>query len=373
MNVHEPPFEHAVVETDSAIAPTQVNAESQRATFFMARDTTPKQSSIHAENCPIGQADTRPPSVTVSHMDGSISENVALDAYSTAVIGAVDKVGPSVVSLAVGRRGRFGQGAGSGVVIAPDGYVLTNAHVVDGAGRVEVTLHDGKTVEARPVGGDRGTDLALVRVNATGLPHVRIDGERDLLRGQLVVAIGNPLGFESTVSAGVVSATGRSLRGVDGRLVENLVQHTAPLNPGNSGGPLVDFRGHLVGVNTAIIAFAQGMSFAIPSETVNWVVPKLIADGKVRRAYLGIQGQTVYTSARKGTGVVVVSVEKASPAESAGLMQGDIIVELGGKPITSIDALLRALARQPAGSDLELRTKRGGDPRVVSVKTREAA
>jgi S1-C subfamily serine protease len=307
-------------------------------------------------------------------MDGSlVSEHAALDAYSHAVIGAVDKVGPSVVSLVVGRRGRFGQGAGSGVVIAPDGYVLTNAHVIDGAGRVEVTLHDGKTVEARPVGGDRSTDLAVVRVSASGLEHVRIGGERDLLRGQLVVAIGNPLGFESTVSAGVVSATGRSLRGTDGRLVENLVQHTAPLNPGNSGGPLVDFRGHLVGVNTAIIAFAQGMSFAIPSETVNWVVPKLMSDGRVRRAYLGIQGQTVHTSARRGSGVLVMSVEQGSPADAAGLVQGDIIVEAGGQPVTSIDGLLRALARHSAGADLELRTKRAGDPRVVTVKTREAA
>jgi S1-C subfamily serine protease len=307
-------------------------------------------------------------------MDGSMSgDGVALDAYSQAVIGAVDKVGPSVVSLSVGRRGRFGQGAGSGVVIAPDGFVLTNAHVVDGAGRVEITLHDGKTVEARPVGGDRSTDLAVVRIAASDLEHVRIGGERDLQRGQLVVAVGNPLGFESTVSAGVVSATGRSLRGSDGRLVENLVQHTAPLNPGNSGGPLVDFRGHLVGVNTAIIAFAQGMSFAIPSETVSWVVPKLLADGKVRRAYLGIQGQTVYTSKRVGTGVLVVSVGRGSPAEGAGLIQGDIIVEVEGKSVTSIDALLRALARHPAGADLEVRTKRGGDPRVVTVKTREAA
>jgi S1-C subfamily serine protease len=307
-------------------------------------------------------------------MDGSMNgDGAALDAYSHAVVGAVDAVGPSVVSITVGRRGRWGQGAGSGVVIAPDGFVLTNAHVVDGAGRVEITLHDGKSVEARPVGGDRGTDLAIVRIAASDLPHVRVGGERELLRGQLVVAIGNPLGFESTVSAGVVSATGRSLRGSDGRLVENLVQHTAPLNPGNSGGPLVDFRGHLVGVNTAIIQFAQGMSFAIPSETVSWVVPKLLADGKVRRAYLGIQGQTVQTSARKGTGVLVVSVETGSPAEAAGLLQGDIIVEVASKPVTSIDALLRALSRHPAGADLEVRTKRGGDPRVVTVKTREAA
>jgi len=307
-------------------------------------------------------------------MDGSIGE-AALDAYSQAVIGAVEAVGPSVVSLVVGHRRRFGQWAGSGVVIAPDGYILTNAHVVDGAARVEITLGDGRTIEARPVGGDRATDLAVVRATASSLPHVHIGNDKGLLRGQLVVAIGNPLGFESTVSAGVVSATGRSLRGHDGRLVENLVQHTAPLNPGNSGGPLVDFRGHLVGINTAIIAFAQGMSFAIPSETVNWVVPKLLSDGRVRRAYLGIQGQTAQATKRggKGHGVVVVSVEKASPAESGGLMQGDVIVEVSGKSVYSIDGLLRALARHDPGSPLDVTVKRGSDQRQIAVITREAA
>ena len=305
-------------------------------------------------------------------MDGSISEEMALDAYSRAVMGAVEAVGGAVVSLAVGRR-RFGQGAGSGVVIAPDGYVLTNAHVVADAGRVEVTLEGGRTVLARPVGGDRATDLAVVRVGASGLAHVRVGPEREIQRGQLVVAIGNPLGFDSTVSAGVVSATGRSLRGHDGRLVENLVQHTAPLNPGNSGGPLVDFRGHLVGVNTAIIAFAQGMSFAIPSETVSWVVPKLLADGRVRRAYVGIQGQTVRDAQGRGTGVLVVSVERGSPADAAGLLQGDIIVQAEDKPVASIDALLRALARHPTGHELTLQIKRAGDRRTLAVKTLEAA
>ncbi len=298
----------------------------------------------------------------------------ALDAYSQAVIGATSTVGPSVVSLSVGRRGRFGQGAGSGVVIAPDGYILTNAHVVDGAGRVEVTFDDGKTLQARPVGGDRATDLAVVRVNASDLKHVKIGSDADLLRGQLVVAIGNPLGFESTVSAGVVSATGRSLRGVDGRLVENLVQHTAPLNPGNSGGPLVDFRGHLVGVNTAIIAFAQGMSFAIPSETVNWVVPKLLSDGKVRRAYLGIQGQTLRPTRRSGgDGVIVVSVESGSPADLGGLKVGDVIVEVDEKAVGGIDALLRALAKHAPGVALGVKVKRGGDFVDMRVVGREAA
>jgi S1-C subfamily serine protease len=315
------------------------------------------------------------PRLIVLGMDGSLPETPALDAYSHAVIGAVETVGPAVVSLVVGHRRsrRFGQGAGSGVIIAPDGYILTNAHVVDGAGRVEVALGDGRTIEARPVGGDRSTDLAIVRVSASSLPHVRIEQDRDLRRGQLVVAIGNPLGFESTVSAGVVSATGRSLRGYDGRLVDNLVQHTAPLNPGNSGGPLVDFRGHLVGVNTAIIAFAQGMSFAIPSETVNWVVPKLLSDGRVRRAYLGIQGQTAQPSLRGGKGVIVVSVEKASPAEAAGLLQGDVIVEVAGRSIASIDGLLRALARHAPGDPLDVTVTRGGDKKEIKVTTREAA
>ena len=295
-----------------------------------------------------------------------------LDAYSRAVVGAVDAVGPSVVSLTVGRK-RFGQGSGSGVVIAQDGYVLTNAHVVDGAGQVEVTLPDGRSVEARPVGGDRSTDLAVVRLPASRLPHVHIGGDDAPLRGQLVIAIGNPLGFESTVSAGVVSATGRSLRGYDGRLVENLVQHTAPLNPGNSGGPLVDSRGHLVGINTAIIAFAQGMSFAIPSETVNWVVPKLLSDGRVRRAYLGIQGQTAQPTRKGGQGVVVVSVERGSPAEAAGIQQGDVIVKVEDKPVETIDGLLRALSRHSPSAKLELGIKRAGDARALSVQTREAA
>ena len=289
------------------------------------------------------------------------------------VIGAVDAVGPAVVSLTVGHRRRYGQGAGSGVVIAPDGYVLTNAHVVDGAGTVEVTFPDGRTLDARPVGADKATDLAVVRVSASALPHVRMGTDDALLRGQLVVAIGNPLGFESTVSAGVVSATGRSLRGYDGRLVENLVQHTAPLNPGNSGGPLVDFRGHLVGVNTAIIQFAQGMSFAIASETVNWVVPKLLSEGRVRRAYLGIQGQTAQPTRRGGSGVIVVSVEPGSPAYQGGLQQGDVIVALAGKAVTSIDGLLRGLSRHVPSAPLEVTVKRGPESHTMSVTTREAA
>lgn len=299
----------------------------------------------------------------------------ALDAYSRAVVGAVDKVGPAVASLSVGRR-RFGQGAGSGVVIAPDGYVLTNAHVVDGATTVEVTLTDGESLTARTVGVDRATDLAIVRITGSSLPFVQPGRAAELRPGQLVVAIGNPLGFQSTVSAGVVSATARALRGRDGRLIENLVQHTAPLNPGNSGGPLVDFRGRLVGVNTAIIAMAQGMSFAIPIETVNWVVPKLLNDGRVRRGYLGIQGQNRPIDRRivralslaQESGVEIMSVEKAGPAEAAGLLSGDIVLAVDDVSIVTIDALLRALAQWTPGKRVALRVLRG-----TTITTLEAS
>ncbi len=302
----------------------------------------------------------------------------ALDAYSHAVIAAVDKVGPAVVSLS--RSGRSGGGGvGSGVLIAPDGYVLTNAHVVDGASGVEATFTDGRVLDARVVGFDRATDLAVLRVSGSALPFATMGTAARLRQGQLVVAIGNPLGFQSTVSTGVVSATERGLRGRDGRMVENLVQHTAPLNPGNSGGPLVDFRGHLVGVNTAIIAFAQGMSFAIPSETVDWVVPKLLAEGRVRRTYLGIQGQSRPIERRlvekhglvgRG-GVEIVSVERGMPAANAGLRSGDVLVEVQGARIERIDALLRALAG--GATRLDVTVLRGGELIKLSVMPREAA
>jgi S1-C subfamily serine protease len=308
-----------------------------------------------------------------------VTESDALDAYSHAVIAAVDQVGPAVVSLSL-QRSRSG-GVGSGVLIAPDGYVLTNAHVVDGASTVEATFTDGRTFDARVVGLDRPTDLAVVRVSGSSLPYARMGTASRLRQGQLVVAIGNPLGFQSTVSTGVVSATERGLRGRDGRMVENLVQHTAPLNPGNSGGPLVDFRGRLVGVNTAIIAFAQGMSFAIPYETVDWVVPKLLAEGRVRRTYLGIQGQSRPLERRlierhglEGRGgVEVVSVERGMPAANAGLRAGDVIVKVQNARIERIDALLRALAAHAPGARLDVTVLRGGELVTTVVAPREAA
>lgn len=313
-------------------------------------------------------------------MEATDPETGALDAYSHAVIAAVDRVGPAVVSLSLGRGRREG-GMGSGVLVAPDGYVLTNAHVVDGSSSIEATFTDGRRFDARVVGLDRPTDLALVRVSGSSLPYATMGTASALRQGQLVVAIGNPLGFQSTVSTGVVSATERGLRGRDGRMIENLVQHTAPLNPGNSGGPLVDFRGRLVGVNTAIIAFAQGMSFAIPSETVDWIVPKLLSDGRVRRVYLGIQGQSRPIEARRLArhalegrgGVEVVSIESGAPAAIAGLRAGDVIVSVQNARIERIDALLRALATSPAGARLELGVLRGLELVRVAGTPREAA
>jgi S1-C subfamily serine protease len=308
-------------------------------------------------------------------------ENDALDAYSKAVVGAVDEIGPAVVSINVGRRGWMGQGAGSGVLVAPDGYLVTNAHVVDGATRIHVDLVDGRTLEGRVVGKDAPSDLAVVRISTDNrsLPWIKM-GTSTLRVGQLVIAIGNPFGFSSTVSTGVVSSLGRSLRGHEGRLVENLVQHTAPLNPGNSGGPLVDFRAELVGINTAMIHRAQGLSFAIPSQTVSWIVPRLIADGRVRRAYLGIQGHTRVLETRVlraldldgHGGVHVAGVEQNGPAARSGVEAGDVIIRGAGKRLEGIDDLLRLLGDYPAREKLDLELVRRAEKRSLAVITGEA-
>ena len=215
-----------------------------------------------------------------------------LDAYSRAVIGVVEGLGPTVICIE-GPRGETRGGQGSGVLLTPDGYALTNSHVADGRQQLTAVTEEGDRLDAELVGDDPHADLALVRLAARDLPFAEL-GDSDALRvGQLVIAMGNPLGFRSTVSTGVVSATGRAMRGVGGRLIENIIQHTAPLNPGNSGGPLVDTRGRVVGVNTAIIAMAQGLGFAVPANTARWVVGELIAHGQVRRRWLGISGTTV--------------------------------------------------------------------------------
>src|SRR6059036_329232 len=261
-----------------------------------------------------------------------------LDAYSAAVVSVVDAVGPAVVSVRTNARaGRSGgAGAGSGVIIASDGYVLTNSHVVHAASDLEVSLTDGRRFAATLTGDDPATDLAVIRVDAPALPAAHLGESARLRVGQLVIAIGNPFGFESTVSAGVVSALGRSLRSTSGRLIDNVIQTDVALNPGNSGGPLVDSRGRVVGINSAMIRGAQGLSFSIPVDTAKWVAGQLIAHGKIRRARLGVAGQNVPLvrlavrahGLDSRSGVLVTGVDADSPAARAGVRPEDIIVGL---------------------------------------------
>ena len=307
----------------------------------------------------------RPDADTVPELDEEL-----LDAYSRAVVAVVEEIGPAVVSLAVGNAREHGPepyGSGSGVLITPDGYLLTNSHVVRGARQVEVTLTDGRRLAARTVGDDPATDLALVQVQASGLPYAEPRGPGSPRPGQLAVAIGNPLGFQSTVSAGVVSALGRSLRGRDGRVIDDVIQHTAPLNPGSSGGPLVDSRGRVIGINTAIIPMAQGIGFAIPATTASWVVAQLLAHGRVRRAWLGLAGRSrpvgrevARRLALPAPRVVeVMQVVTDGPAERAGIRPGDWIVAFAGRAVEGIDALHRALAEWPFGEPAALDVVRG--------------
>jgi S1-C subfamily serine protease len=308
-------------------------------------------------------------------------EEELLDAYSRAVIHVVEKVGSAVVSIGVrnGGRGVQGEGAGSGLIIAPDGFILTNNHVVAGAKSIEVRLTDGGTFPAQIVGTDPATDLAVVRMNENGLPTGQLGDSGKLHVGQLVIAIGNPLGFQSTVSTGVVSALGRALRGESGRLIENVIQTDVSLNPGNSGGPLVDSRGRVVGVNSAMIYRAQGISFAIPSNTAQWVAGQLILKGRVRRAYLGLAGQSRPISRRAqryfelptGSVVEVMSVEKNAPAQHAGLRPGDQIVALNGETVGNVDDIHRALAGQGAGVQLRLAVLRGKERLELELVTSE--
>ncbi len=305
---------------------------------------------------------------------GPAGASDVLDAYSRAVVGAVEAVGPAVVSVGLARRApepwrRRGlpemRGAGSGVLIAPDGYVLTNSHVVSGADRIEVRLPDGREMTAQLVGDDPHTDLAVVRVPGTGLPCAQLGDSSALRVGQLVIAIGNPLGFQATVTTGVVSALGRTLRAQTGRLIENVIQTDAALNPGSSGGPLVDFRGRVIGINTAIILGSQGICFAIPSNTARWVAGQLIRDGRVRRSYLGVVGQGVRLPAgvagpAPAAAVRVVEVQPQTAAEAAGLRMGDIILRAGETRTASPDDLQRVLGRHPVGQPLELEVLRGG-------------
>jgi S1-C subfamily serine protease len=315
--------------------------------------------------------DDAPPAGPASNPDRDLH-----DAYSRAVVGVVRAVGPAVIGVAPGPVGSPPRGHGSGVVIAPDGYALTNDHVVGDAGEARVALPDGRELGARVVGRDPATDLALLRAEGGALPFARLEVERPLEPGQLAIAIGNPLGFESTVSAGVVSATGRSLRARNGRLIENVVQHTAPLNPGNSGGPLLDSAGRVIGINTAIIAFAQGIGFAVPATTADWVVSRLLAHGRVRRARLGLAGRTRPIDRRlarrlglaQPSAVEVLSVAEGSAAARAGLRPGDWILAFGGQPTASVDRLLRQLGEDGIGREIEVSLLRGRERLALGVR-----
>jgi S1-C subfamily serine protease len=303
-----------------------------------------------------------------AHPTPTTGDDALLDAYSSAVIRVVDRLGPSVVSLHVrGHRGRSGQGVGSGFVIAPDGYALTNSHVVHGSKSLTASLPDRPRVRAHVVGDDPATDLAVIRLDATSLPFTGLDAMAPR-KGQVAIAIGNPLGFESTVSTGVISGLGRSLRGHDGRLIDNVVQHTAPLNPGNSGGPLASSSGHIIGVNTAIISRTQGIGFAVPVTTAVWVVSRLIGEGRVRRSRIGVAARTRPLDRRlrrhhdlaQDTAAEVQSIVPHSPARAAGLRDGDLIVAFSGTEIASVDALQTVLADWPAGKPAPLTILRAG-------------
>lgn len=307
-----------------------------------------------------------------------------LDAYSRAVIDVVERVGPAVVRvdrLRPSGRGRRHEGSGSGFVFTPDGLILTNSHVVSGAERLDVTTADGRTHNADVLGEDPDTDLAVLRISADGLHVVELGRSSTLRAGQLVVAVGHPLGFEHTVTTGVISATGRSLRAQTGRMMENVIQTDAALNPGNSGGPLVTSSARVVGVNTAVIMGSQGLSFAVPIDTATRVVTAILQEGHVRRAFLGISGQNLRlprhlaraAGVLAGTGVRVDSVVSGSPAGRAGIRPGDIIVGFASMPIGSIDDLHRVLTRDAIDVAATLRVVRGASAVDLPITPTELA
>jgi S1-C subfamily serine protease len=314
----------------------------------------------------LNDTDPRAPSPISAEPQPDDSE--LLDAYSRTVVSAVARVAPAVVNIDVKQRvsARRGEreigGNGSGFAITPDGFVLTNSHVVHGASGIIVNLPDGREYPARLAGDDPDTDLAVIRIDAPQLTHVRLADSESLRVGQLVIAIGNPFGFEASVTAGVISAVGRSMHAQSGRLIDNIIQTDAALNPGNSGGPLVNSAGEVVGVNTAMIRPAQGICFAIASNTAKFVAGWLIKDGKIRRSYIGVAGQNVPIHRRivrfynlpLATAVLVVSVEKNSPAERAGLRDGDLVVAFNGQPIGSVHHLHKVLVGDQIGVSARL-------------------
>ncbi len=320
-----------------------------------------------------------------------IADEQLLDAYSRAVTKAVEKVSPSVVNIEVMGRSRARrqrspswqeelQGLGSGFIFTPDGYILTNSHVVHNATKIEVTLADGRRCQAEPIGDDPDTDLAVIRINAPNLVAAQLGDSKSLKPGQVAIAIGNPYGFQCTVTAGVVSAVGRSFRSNSGRLIDNIIQTDAALNPGNSGGPLISSRGEVIGVNTAMIMRAQGICLAIPINTAKFVVSPLIRDGKIRRSYVGVGGQTVPLPRRPinfhnltiESGILIISIEEDSPAKKAGLLERDIIIGFDEQPIASIDDLHKVLKQEQVGVKSRLTVIRRSEKLDINIVPEES-
>jgi S1-C subfamily serine protease len=306
-------------------------------------------------------------------------DQLLLDAYSNAVIGVTERVGPAVVRVETGSRTAGAPargGLGSGIVISPDGLVLTNSHVVGSSRQIRLQDIEGVVTDARVLGVDPDTDLALLRADgARDLRYASLGNSRNLRRGQLVVAIGNPLGFESTVTAGVVSALGRSIRSVSGRTIEDVIQTDAALNPGNSGGPLVSSAGEVIGINTAIISGAQGICFAVASNTAQFVLSEIIRHGYVRRAYIGVSGQTAVVPRRHAViagidnkmGALLAQIEPDGPASRAGLLPGDVVVKLDGVAVHGVDDLIRVLDRDRIGRALKMDVLRLGRLREFDI------
>src|SRR5262245_34524887 len=305
----------------------------------------------------------------------ALSDDELLDAYSQAVIGAAEKVSPSVINIEISDGARRGGGSGSGFVFTPDGFLLTNSHVVRGASKIEVTLLDGRRGEAQLIGDDPETDLAVLRINAPNLISVAFGDSNKIRVGQLAIAIGNPYGFQYSVTTGVVSALGRSLRSGTGRLIDNVIQTDTSLNPGNSGGPLINSRGEVIGVNTAVILPAQGICFATAINTAKFVAGRLIKDGKIQRGYLGVAGQNVPVhrllvrnhNLLVSSGILVISLEPNSAAARAGIRDVDIIVGLDGHAVPDIDTLHRLLASGAYPKQVPIEVMRGTDKFVFDV------
>jgi S1-C subfamily serine protease len=331
---------------------------------------------------PVPATDTEAESTVAAAAADPLPDRELLDAYSAAVAEIVERVGPAVVRVDTSNpsRPRRGGGLGSGVILSPDGLILTNSHVVSGAPVIGLADTEGRTTDAQLIGEDPDTDLALIRANAArDLPAATLGNSKRLRRGQLVAAIGNPLGFEWTVTAGVISALGRSLRGRAGRMIEDVIQTDAALNPGNSGGPLVSSRGEVIGINTAVIPGAQGICFAVASNTASFVLGELIRHGRVRRAFIGVAAQTAPIPRRfalaaglsANTGAVLTAIDQAAPASTGGLLHGDVVVAIDDRPVTGVDDLIRLMTADLIGRWVSVDVLRLGKAKRFTVTPTE--